>query len=58
MQSVTFHATEPGHLAFRELVDGVGEQHPHLFITEDAQDVLSDEFIFKAVINKVFRRNS
>ncbi len=30
--AVAFHAAEPGHLAFGELVDGVGEEGTHLIV--------------------------
>ena len=51
--AVAFHSAEPGHLAFGELVDGVGKEGAHLVVGEDAEDVLGDEFVFQSVVDEV-----
>ncbi len=52
---VFLHAPEPAHLPFGELVDGVGQERPHLLIREDSQHMLCHEFVLKTVVHKVFR---
>ena len=54
MNTIFLHTSEPGHLPFGELVDGVGQKSVHFFESQDAKNVLCDEFILKSVIDKVF----
>ena len=49
--AVAFHAAKPCHLAFGELVDGVGEVFAHVVVGDFADDVLCDELIFKAIVD-------
>ena len=51
-----FHASEPCHLSFCELMDGNGEQVAHLFIREHACQVQCDEFVFQSVVYQIFCR--
>ena len=52
--SVFFHSSEPGHLAFGELVNGGVESLIHLLVVELSGEVLDDEFVFKAVVFYLF----
>ena len=36
-------------------MDGIGQQGVHLLVSQDAEDVLGDEFVLKPVIDKIFR---
>ena len=53
----SFHSSEPGHLSFRELMDGSCKLCAHLLVGQFADDVLCDEFVFETVIYKVFCGN-
>ena len=56
--AVAFHAAEPGHLAFGELVDGVGEEDVHLVVGEFPKHILRNELVFKAVPEEVVGRDA
>ena len=49
-----FHAAEPGHLTFGELVDGCGELDAHFLQGKFADYVLRNELVFKTIVDEVF----
>ena len=52
-EAASLHAAEPGHLALGKLVDGNLQPAEHLVVSQTANDVLRQEFILQAIINKV-----
>ena len=49
-----FHSAEPGHLPFRELVDGGRELGTHLVVCEFSCYVKCHEFVFQSVVDEIF----
>ena len=49
-----FHAAEPGHLAFCELVDGSGKLYTHLLVCELPYQIKGYKFVLQSVVDKVF----
>ena len=52
-RAAAFHPAEPRHLPLRELVDGVGQQRPHLVERQNPEDILSHELILQSVIHEI-----
>lgn len=53
VEAFPFHFTEPGHLAFRKLVDGHIQSFEHRFVVQLILEVLGKELVFQAVANQL-----
>ena len=51
--AIAFHSSEPGHLSFGKLVNGVRKKGKELIIAQDSEYVLGYELVLQAVIDKI-----
>ena len=51
--AIAFHSSEPGHLSFGKLVNGVRKKGEELIIAQDSEHVLGHELVLQAVIDEV-----
>ena len=55
MRAPSFHAPEPRHLSFGELVNRDLQLADHLVVGQLPGDVKGQEFVFQPVIDEIFR---
>ena len=53
-----FHAAEPSHLPFGELMNGYGEEPAHFVVLKDSCQIQGHELVLQTVINQVLCRNA
>lgn len=56
--ALALHPSEPGHLAFRELVDGIAQERFHLLEAEYSQNILCNELVLKSIVSQILCGNA
>ena len=56
--ALALHPSEPGHLAFRELMDGIAQERLHLLEAEYSQNILRNELVLKPIVSQILCGNA